>query len=82
MPSIRGKDAVNIELRLLRSFVEIYEAGSLSRAALALGCTQAAMSMRLKLLEDELARPLFIRRYHRLEAGRIEPVGASTIRAT
>ncbi|MGE0238446.1 MAG: LysR family transcriptional regulator [Parvibaculaceae bacterium] len=58
---------MNIELRLLRSFVEIYEGGSLSRAAHALGCTQAAMSMRLKLLEDELARPLFIRRHHRLE---------------
>ncbi len=58
---------MNIEIRLLRSFVEIYEAGSLSRAAVALGCTQAAMSMRLKMLEDELARPLFIRRHHRLD---------------
>lgn len=67
MLGISGDDVMNIELRLLRSFVEIYEAGSLSHAAQTLGCTQAAMSMRLKLLEDELARPLFIRRHHRLE---------------
>src|SRR5688572_19554382 len=67
MPTISGDDAMNIEIRLLRSFIEIYEAGSLSRAAQTLGCTQAAMSMRLKMLEDELARPLFIRRHHRLD---------------
>ena len=67
MLTISGNDVMNIEIRLLRSFVEIYEAGSLSRAAQALGCTQAAMSMRLKLLEDELGRPLFMRRHHRLE---------------
>ncbi len=58
---------MDIEVRLLRSFVAIYERGSLSRAADRLGCTQAAMSMRLKMLETEIGGLLFIRQHHRLE---------------
>lgn len=58
---------MDIELRLLRSFVAIYERGSLSRAADKLACTQAAMSMRLKILETEIGGPLFIRHHHRIE---------------
>lgn len=58
---------MDIELRLLRSFVEIFERGSISRAAVALACTQAAMSMRLKMLEAEIGEPLFLRRHNRLE---------------
>jgi DNA-binding transcriptional LysR family regulator len=52
---------VDIELRLLRSFVQMHEAGSISRAADRMACTQAAMSMRLKMLETEIGAPLFIR---------------------
>lgn len=52
---------MDIELRLLRSFVQMHEAGSISRAAERLACTQAAMSMRLKTLETELGAPLFLR---------------------
>lgn len=52
---------VDIELRLLRSFVQMHEAGSLSRAAERMACTQAAMSMRLKMLETEIGGPLFRR---------------------
>ena len=58
---------MDIEVRLLRSFVAIYERGSLSRAAERLACTQAAMSMRLKMLETEVGAPLFIRHHHRIE---------------
>lgn len=58
---------MDIDVRLLRSFVAIFERGSLSRAAHDLACTQAAMSMRLKLLETELGEPLFFRRHRRLE---------------
>ncbi|MFK0691256.1 LysR family transcriptional regulator [Mesorhizobium sp. IMUNJ 23033] len=58
---------MDIEVRLLRSFVAIYERGSLSRAAEKLACTQAAMSMRLKILETEVGGPLFIRHHHRIE---------------
>lgn len=58
---------MDIEVRLLRSFVAIYERGSISRAADKLGCTQAAMSMRLKMLETEIGSPLFVRQHQRLE---------------
>jgi DNA-binding transcriptional LysR family regulator len=58
---------MGLELRLLRSFAAIYEEGTLSRAAERLHCTQAAMSMRLKLIETELSETLFQRRHHRLE---------------
>lgn len=58
---------MDIEVRLLRSFVAIYERGSISRAADKLGCTQAAMSMRLKMLETEIGGPLFVRQHQRLE---------------
>ena len=58
---------MDIEVRLLRSFVAIYERGSLSRAADKLACTQAAMSMRLKILETEIGGLLFVRQHHRLE---------------
>lgn len=58
---------MDLELRLLRSFAAIYEEGTLSRAAERLHCTQAAMSMRLKLIETEIGDVLFRRRHHRLE---------------
>ncbi len=58
---------MDIEVRLLRSFVATYEHGSVSRAAEKLACTQAAMSMRLKMLEGEIGGQLFLRRHHRLE---------------
>lgn len=58
---------MDLELRLLRSFAAIYEEGTLSRAAELLHCTQAAMSMRLKLIETEIGETLFLRRHHRLE---------------
>lgn len=52
---------MDIELRLLRSFVQMHEAGSISRAAERMACTQAAMSMRLKMLETEIGAALFLR---------------------
>jgi DNA-binding transcriptional LysR family regulator len=58
---------MDLELRLLRSFAAIYEEGSLSCAAARLNCTQAAMSMRLKLIEAEIGETLFLRRPQRLE---------------
>jgi DNA-binding transcriptional LysR family regulator len=58
---------VDIELRLLRSFVQMHEAGSISRAAERMHCTQAAMSMRLKMLETELGAALFVRTPQGLE---------------
>lgn len=52
---------MDIELRLLRSFVALHEVGSVSRAAERMACTQAAMSMRLKQVEAEIGAPLFLR---------------------
>lgn len=52
---------MDIEIRLLRSFVAMHEARSITRAAERMGCTQSAMSMRLKDLESALGAPLFAR---------------------
>lgn len=62
MRASAGVMGMDIELRLLRSFVAIHETGSVSRAADRMACTQAAMSMRLKMLETEIGAPLFLRR--------------------
>ena len=45
---------MDLELRLLRSFVAIYECGTLSRAAERLGCTQAAMEELRDFCQREL----------------------------
>lgn len=58
---------MDLELRLLRSLVAIYETHSLSKAAERLNCTQAAMSLRLKMLEEEVGDRLFKRMHHNLE---------------
>lgn len=49
------------DLDLLRSFMGIYRAGTLSGAANQLGFTQPALSHHLKALETQLGRPLFDR---------------------
>ncbi|MCX7057623.1 MAG: LysR family transcriptional regulator [Proteobacteria bacterium] len=58
---------MNIELRLLQTFVEIYESGSLARAAQRCHCSQATMSLRLKMLEEHIGHRLFLRQHQRLE---------------
>ncbi len=49
------------DLDLLRSFMGIYRAGTISGAARHLGFTQPALSQHLKALEVQLGRPLFKR---------------------
>nr|WP_320133621.1 LysR family transcriptional regulator [uncultured Holophaga sp.] len=49
------------DLDLLRSFLGIYRAGTLSAAAKQLGFTQPTLSGHLKALESQLGRPLFKR---------------------
>ncbi len=56
-----------MELRHLRSFVTIADAGSVSRAALQLHVTQPALSRQLRDLEGELGLPLFDRVGRRLQ---------------
>lgn len=50
-----------LDLDLLRTFVAIAEAGSLSRAAGRVGLTQAAVSLQVKRLERVAGRPLLER---------------------
>ncbi|GAA2407823.1 LysR family transcriptional regulator [Streptomyces glaucosporus] len=53
--------AGDLEIALLRSFVAIVRAGSISRAATALGHTQPALSQQVRRLERAVGRPLLHR---------------------
>jgi len=53
--------AKDLEIALLRSFVTAVRAGSISRAATALGHTQPALSQQLRKLESAVGRPLLYR---------------------
>lgn len=53
--------ARDLEIALLRSFVTAVRAGSISRAATALGQTQPALSQQLRKLESVVGRPLLYR---------------------
>ncbi|MFI7701552.1 LysR family transcriptional regulator [Nonomuraea sp. NPDC049480] len=57
--------ARDLETALLRSFVTAVRAGSISRAAAALGHTQPALSQQLRKLERAVGRPLL----HRAPSG-------------
>ncbi|ANM14738.1 MULTISPECIES: LysR family transcriptional regulator [unclassified Rhizobium] len=58
---------IDIDMRLLRSFVSVATERNFSRAAERLGCSQATVSLRIKSLEDILGRRLFNRSYHLVE---------------
>ncbi|OMH36259.1 LysR family transcriptional regulator [Motiliproteus sp. MSK22-1] len=63
---------VNMDIAALRSFVLAENLGSFSAAALALHCSQSALSLRIKKLEEQLGASLFHRNYHNL---RLTPNG-------
>ena len=50
-----------MNIDLARTFLEIIETGNFNKAAERLEVTQSTVSMRIKALEDELGRPLFVR---------------------
>jgi DNA-binding transcriptional LysR family regulator len=50
-----------MDIELARTFLAIVEAGSFVRAAERLNVTQTAVSARIRSLEDQLRRPLFLR---------------------
>jgi LysR family transcriptional regulator, flagellar master operon regulator len=50
-----------MNIDLARTFLEIVETGNFNKAAERLHVTQSTVSMRIKALEDELGRPLFVR---------------------
>ncbi len=57
----------NIDIQSLRSFILADKLGSFSKAADSLNCTQAALSFRIKKLEERLGTRLFHRNYHTLQ---------------
>ncbi|HXG95145.1 MAG TPA: LysR family transcriptional regulator [Blastocatellia bacterium] len=62
-----------MELRLLRTFKAVAEAGSFTNAASRIHLTQAAVSVHIRQLEEEIGTPLFLRVNKKLfltEAGR------------
>lgn len=71
-----------MELRLLRTFKAVAEAGSFTHAASRIHLTQAAVSVHMRQLEDEVGAPLFLRVNKKLyltEAGRALLGHAETI---
>jgi DNA-binding transcriptional LysR family regulator len=50
-----------MNIDLARTFLEIVDTGNFNKAAERLHVTQSTVSMRIKALEDELGRPLFVR---------------------
>lgn len=56
----------NFDIATLRSFVQIVEAGSMTKAAARLNLTQSAISMQIKRLETSLEQSLFERTNQKL----------------
>ncbi len=68
----------NIDLRLLRIFVALAEAGSFSGAQIALNLSQSTLSTHLKSLERLLGGPLCLRGKRGFQ---LTPLGEATLRA-
>jgi DNA-binding transcriptional LysR family regulator len=71
-----------MELRLLRTFQAVADAGSFTHAAARIHLTQAAVSVHIRQLEEEIGTPLFLRVNKKLyltEAGRALLGHAETI---
>lgn len=61
-----------MDIGIARTFLEVVKTGSFVRAAENLNLTQTAVSARIRVLEDQLDRPVFIRN----KAGaRLTPAG-------
>ena len=57
---------INLDMSALKTFVVAEAEGSFSAAAYIVGCSQGAVSMRMKRLEQSLGGSLFKRNYHQL----------------
>jgi DNA-binding transcriptional LysR family regulator len=66
-----------MELRQLRYFVAIADAGNISRAAKKIFLTQPALSRQIKALEEEIGHCLLERQAHSI---RLTPVGELLLR--
>lgn len=66
-----------MDINLARTFLEIAKCGSFVNAAANLNLTQTAVSARIRVLEEQLERPLFVRN----QAGaRLTPAGEQFLR--
>src|SRR5690606_18864273 len=66
-----------MDIAVARTFLEVVKTGSFVSAAANLNLTQTAVSARIRTLETELQRPLFVRN----KAGaRLTPAGAHFLR--
>jgi hypothetical protein len=52
-----------LAIDLLRTFVAVVGSGSFTKASRAVFRSQAAVSMQVKLLEESIGQPLFVRGY-------------------
>jgi DNA-binding transcriptional LysR family regulator len=57
----------NIDILSLRSYILAEKLGSFAKAASSLNCSPAALSLRIKKLEETLGTRLFHRNYHNLQ---------------
>ena len=70
-PQIAGQTGEMMEIRQLEYFRAIVDAGTISGAARELHMTQPPLSYQMKMLEEELQVPLFIRGMkHHTDGGR------------
>ncbi|MDO9414899.1 LysR substrate-binding domain-containing protein [Pararhizobium sp.] len=60
------KLSIQLPLNALRAFEAAQRHGSFTKAAAELGTTQTAISYQIKLLEDHLGEPLFLRRVRQI----------------
>lgn len=60
----------NLDISLIRAFVEVARTGSMTRTADYLALTQGAVSQKIKRLEDNLQCTLFTRAHHSLKLTR------------
>lgn len=60
----------NLDITLVRTFVEVARTGSMTKAADFLALTQGAVSQKIKRLEDNLQCVLFVRSHHALKLTR------------
>ena len=66
-----------MDIAVARTFLEVVKTGSFVGAAASLNLTQTAVSARIRVLEDQLDRPVFIRN----KAGaKLTPAGEQFLR--
>lgn len=66
-----------MDIAVARTFLEVFKTGSFVNAAEVLNITQTAVSARIRVLEDQLGRPVFVRSK---SGARLTPAGQQFLR--